>query len=69
MGSLADYVAGGKKRYEVTAACVVAITIAGGKGTGNQYVYHRGILPLSTDPGQVQHLLDLGMIREIEGGD
>lgn len=53
----------GAMRYQVTAVAVVARTVSG----GDKYIYRHGVLPGDTDPVQIEHLLEFGLIRKIEG--
>ncbi|MBY6061609.1 hypothetical protein [Microbacterium esteraromaticum] len=50
----------GSTRYMVIAPVVVAKIMGGDE----KYIYRNGILPLDTDPGQIQQLLNAGSIRE-----
>ena len=52
----------GSRRWQVTAAMVVARQISGGEA----YIYRHGLLPVNTDPEHIEHLLRLGMIRKLE---
>lgn len=51
----------GDARYQVVGAAVVAKL-----GSGQEaYVYRNGLLPLSTTPSHVEHLLSLGLIQQL----
>ena len=52
----------GSRRWQVIAAGLVARQISGGE----VYVYRHGLLPASTSPDHIEHLLRLGMIRKLE---
>ena len=51
----------GKRKYQVVATCVVAQLTTGSE----TYVYAKGLLPANTMQTQIDHLLNLGMIKEV----
>ena len=53
----------GSRRYQVTAAMVVARLISGNEA----YIPRHGILPATTSPDHIEYLLRLGMVRLEEG--
>lgn len=53
----------GRPSYQVIGAAVVAQRLSGGE----TYVYKNGLLPADTDPAHIDHLLNRGLIRKLEG--
>lgn len=53
----------GARKYKVVGAAVIAEMASGGQ----EHFYRGQFLPADTSPTQISHLLNLGLIRELEG--